>query len=46
MSVPEIKYGKKVLDPAGKPSWQWSNIQKPIFKCSDKVKIIVFAKSS
>ncbi|CAN6923409.1 unnamed protein product [Brassica oleracea] len=37
VSVPEIKYGKKVLDPAGKPSWQWSNIQKPIFKCSDKV---------
>ncbi|XP_006414693.2 acylamino-acid-releasing enzyme [Eutrema salsugineum] len=37
VSVPEIKFGKKVLDPAGKPSWQWSNLQKPIFKCSDKV---------
>ncbi|CAH8319166.1 unnamed protein product [Eruca vesicaria subsp. sativa] len=37
VSVPEIKYGKKVLDPTGKPSWQWSNIQNPIFKCSEKV---------
>uniref|UniRef100_A0A1J3FLE9 acylaminoacyl-peptidase n=1 Tax=Noccaea caerulescens TaxID=107243 RepID=A0A1J3FLE9_NOCCA len=37
VSVPEIKYGKKVLDPAGKPSWQWSNIQNPVFKCSEKV---------
>ncbi|CAH8385394.1 unnamed protein product [Eruca vesicaria subsp. sativa] len=37
VSVPEIKYGKKVLDQAGKSSWQWSNIQKPIFKCSEKV---------
>ncbi|CAN8232120.1 unnamed protein product [Cochlearia groenlandica] len=37
VSVPEIKYGKKVLDSARKPSWQWSNIQRPIFKCSEKV---------
>ncbi|XP_056848052.1 acylamino-acid-releasing enzyme-like [Raphanus sativus] len=37
VSVPEIKYGKKVLDPSGKPSWHWSSIQKPIFKCSEKV---------
>ncbi|KAL0716595.1 hypothetical protein Bca4012_065917 [Brassica carinata] len=37
VSVPEIKYGKKVLDPSRKPSWHWSNIQKPIFKCSEKV---------
>lgn len=40
MSVPEIKYGKKVLDSAGKPSWQWSNIQSPI-RCSEKVKHIL-----
>ncbi|XP_018446839.2 acylamino-acid-releasing enzyme isoform X1 [Raphanus sativus] len=37
VSVPEIKYGKKVLDSAGKPSWQWSKIQKPILTCSEKV---------
>ncbi|KAG5389212.1 hypothetical protein IGI04_030753 [Brassica rapa subsp. trilocularis] len=37
VSVPEIKYGKKVLDPSGKPSWHWSTIRKPIFKCSEKV---------
>ncbi|KAJ0233076.1 Acylamino-acid-releasing enzyme [Hirschfeldia incana] len=37
VSVPEIKYGKKVLDPSGKPSWHWSSIQKPILKCSEKV---------
>ncbi|KAJ0232706.1 Acylamino-acid-releasing enzyme [Hirschfeldia incana] len=37
VSVPEIKYGKRVLDRAGKSSWQWSNIQKPIYKCSEKV---------
>ncbi|CAH2079164.1 unnamed protein product [Thlaspi arvense] len=37
VSVPEITYGTKVLDPAGKPSWLWSNIQKPIYKCSEKV---------
>lgn len=45
MSVTEIKYGKKVLDRSGKPSWHWSSIQKPIFKCSEKVNIL-FAKSS
>lgn len=40
MSVPEIKYGKKVLDSAGKPSWKWSNIQNPI-RCSEKVKAYI-----
>ena len=38
MSVPEIKYGKKVVDPAGRPSWQWLDIPNPIFKSSEKVK--------
>ncbi|KAH0849553.1 hypothetical protein HID58_096289, partial [Brassica napus] len=37
VSVPEIKYGKKVVDPAGRPSWQWLDIQNPIFKSSEKV---------
>lgn len=37
VNVPEIKYGNKVLGSAGKPSWQWSNIQKPILTCSEKV---------
>ncbi|XP_010440446.1 PREDICTED: acylamino-acid-releasing enzyme-like [Camelina sativa] len=36
VSVPEIKYGKKVVDSAGKHSWQWSNVQYPI-RCSEKV---------
>ncbi|KFK39589.1 hypothetical protein AALP_AA3G264000 [Arabis alpina] len=37
VSVPGIKYGKKVLDPSGKLSWQWLNISRPIFRCPEKV---------
>ncbi|XP_019059085.1 PREDICTED: acylamino-acid-releasing enzyme isoform X2 [Tarenaya hassleriana] len=37
VDIPEIKYGKKTLDSAGKPSWNWFGISSPVFRCSEKI---------
>ncbi|KAL1192700.1 Acylamino-acid-releasing enzyme [Cardamine amara subsp. amara] len=37
VNVPEIKYGKKILNTYGKLSWQWLNISSPVFSCPEKV---------